>query len=53
MDEYKNSYLLLFRAVTKAIDAIDAQNFGAAKELLIQAQKDAEEAFLQQGTPAN
>lgn len=48
MEEYKESYLLLFRAVSKALEAIDAQNFGTAKTLLMQAQQDAEETFLQQ-----
>ena len=48
MEEYKESYLLLFRAVSKALEAIDAQNFGTAKMLLVQAQQDAEETFLQQ-----
>ncbi len=48
MDEYKNSYILLFRGVTQALDALDAQDYGTAKALLVKAQQEAEEAFLQQ-----
>ena len=51
MDEYKEPYLLLFRAVTLALEAIDALDFGAAKAQLLKAQQDAEEAFLQHDEP--
>ncbi len=48
MDEYQESCLLLFRAVSRAIAAIDALNLGAARAILIKAQQEAEEAFLRQ-----
>ena len=46
MEEYKESYLVLFRAVRDAVDAIEQQNYGMAKELLIQGEQKAEEIFL-------
>ena len=36
--DYKELYLLLFRAGTKALDAIQNQNFGLAQQILVQAQ---------------
>lgn len=49
METYKAMYLLLFNAVTDSIEALTAQNFGQAKEILIQAQQDAEEYYLESG----
>ena len=46
MSEYKKPYLILFSAITDAIEELQRQNFGLARELLIQAQRDAEEAYL-------
>ena len=43
---WKEMYLLLFRASTKAVQQIQAQNFGLAQELLLQAQQKAEDAFI-------
>ena len=48
MDEYKDSYRTLFWAVNKALSAIQEQNYGMAKLLLIQGQQAAEEAVLRQ-----
>jgi len=48
MIDYKPLYHLLLNASEDAIKAIDAQNFGQAKEILIRAEQDAEEAYLQQ-----
>ena len=48
MDEYRDSYSLLFRAATCAVEAIDAQDFGTAKRLLLKAQQEAEELFINQ-----
>ena len=48
MIHYKMLYLKLFNAITDALEAMEAQNFGQAKELLRQAQIDAEEAYLDQ-----
>lgn len=48
MDEYKQSYLILWHAVEDAVSAISEQNYGQAAELLRQGQLDAEEAFIAQ-----
>ena len=48
-DEYKQAYLTLFNAVTDALEAIEAKNYGQAEELLRQGQVRAEEEFLQAG----
>jgi len=45
---YKMLYLKLFNAITDALEAIEAQNFGQAKDLLRQSQIDAEELYLDQ-----
>ena len=47
MDEYKAPYLILWSACSTALEAMEQQNFGLAKQLLIQAQQEAEEAFIQ------
>ena len=39
-------YTGLFNAVTDAIEALEQQNFGLAKDILIKAQQDAEELVL-------
>ena len=44
---YKKLYLALFRAVTKAIEEFGEQNYGTAKHLLVQAQIDCEELYMQ------
>ena len=49
MDTYKVMYLQLFNAVTDCLEALTAQNFGQAKEILIQAQQDAEEYYMEHG----
>ena len=49
MDEYKQPYLILWGAMDKAVEAIAAQNYGQAAELLRQGQQDAEEAYITQG----
>ena len=43
---YKKLYLLLFNAITDALEQLKKQNVGTARELLISAQKSAEELFL-------
>lgn len=48
-DEYKSSYLALFTATSKALEAINAQNYGTAKELLVAGQQKAEELYLKAG----
>lgn len=46
MDEYKKSHLILWNGITYALEMMEKQNYGIAKELLIKAQQDAEEAFI-------
>ena len=43
---YKKMYLILFNAITDALEAIKAQNFGTAADILVRAQHDAEEYYL-------
>lgn len=45
-DEYKQPYLTLFNGVTDALGALEAENYGEAKELLKLSQQKAEEAFI-------
>ena len=49
MDEYKKPYLILFGKLADAIEAIEKCNFGQAKEILIKAQNDAEEEYINFG----
>lgn len=46
MDEYKESYLILWHAVDEALKAISERNFGQAEDLLKGGQQDAEEAYI-------
>ena len=46
MNIYKKMYYILFHAMTDAIYDIEQQNFGLAKQRLIEGQQRAEEAFL-------
>jgi len=48
MPDYQKPYTLLFNAVTDALEALARQNFGQAREILIRAQQEAEEAYLSQ-----
>lgn len=49
MEEYKKPYLILWTSCTAAISALERQNFGLAREILLRAQQDAEEAYLADG----
>ena len=49
MTDYKTMYLHLFNRVTDAVNALETMNFGQAKALLICAQQEAEERYLEQG----
>ena len=44
--DYRELNTALFRAAERAICAIEAQNFGQAKEILIEAEQNAEEQYL-------
>lgn len=46
MTDYKAMYLLLFNAVTDALEKMDRQNNGEASALLIAAQQKAEELYM-------
>lgn len=44
MPDYQILYAMLFNTVTEAIGQLEAQNFGAAKELLMRARESGERA---------
>ena len=44
MPDYQVLYVMLFHTVTDAIGQLEAQNFGAAKEMLQQAKEAGERA---------
>lgn len=46
MVEYKELYDLLFNGITDAIEQINKQNVGTAKDLLIRVQQEAEERYI-------
>ena len=47
MDElYKNLYFHLFNQITDALEALEKQNYGEARDILIRAQQEAEERYL-------
>ena len=46
MEEYKKMYLHLFNAITDALEQMEKQNYGTAKETLIAAQQQAEEIYI-------
>ncbi len=47
--DYKKMYLRLFNNITYAISQIDRMNFGRAKDILMDAQKETEEIFISSG----
>ncbi len=46
MTNYKELYVLMVDASERAIEAIEKQNYGAAKEILIAAEQDCEERYI-------
>ena len=46
MANYEKMYSTLFNAITDALEQIEQQNFGSAKDLLIAAQRQAEEIYI-------
>ena len=48
MDEYKKLYFTLFNQITDAVEALEAQNYRLAEEILCRAQQQAEEQFISQ-----
>lgn len=47
MGELPKGYSLLFNAITDALDAMELQNYNMAQRLLVEAQQEAEELYLQ------
>ncbi len=47
MVDYAKLYHIMMDAAERAISAIDAQSYGAAKELLIRAEREAEERYIE------
>ena len=46
MANYEKMYSTLFNAITDALEQIEQQNFGSAKDLLIAAQQQSEEIYI-------
>ena len=46
MPNFETVYFGLFNAITDALAAMEAQNYGAAREILIAAQQKAEDAYI-------
>lgn len=49
MDNFPKYYTRLFNGVTDAIEALREQNYIKAQDILIRAQRDAEEMYLEEG----
>ena len=46
MIDYKELYILMLDASERAIEAIEKQNYGAAKNILIAAEQKCEEIYI-------
>ena len=49
MESLPKYYARLFSGTTDALEALKEQNYGKAQDILIKAQQDAEEPYLQEG----
>ena len=49
MESLPKYYTRLFNGTTDTLEALKEQNYGMARDLLIKAQQDAEELYLQEG----
>ena len=49
MTDIPNYYTLLFNRVTDAIKALEQQNYGTARDILVKAQQEAEELYIEAG----
>lgn len=47
MDDFPKYYTRLFNGITDAIEALQAQNYVKAQDILIKAQQDAEKMYLE------
>ena len=46
MTDYQKMYTSLFNAITDALEQMEKQNYGSAKDLLITAQQKTEEIYI-------
>ena len=46
MADYNKMYLLLFNAISDALEQMESQNYGNATDMLIAAQQKAEEIYI-------
>ena len=46
MPNYKELYILMLDASERAIEEIENQNYGAAKEILVTAEQECEEIYI-------
>jgi len=44
--DYKKPYLILFNGITDALDSLNRMNFGRVRDILEDAQRNAEEAYI-------
>lgn len=49
MENLPKYYTILFNALTDIAEAIDRMDFGTARDLIIRAQQEAEEAYASEG----
>ena len=47
MTDYQKMYLTLFNAITDALEQMEKQNLGSAKDLLTTAQQKTEEIYME------
>ena len=45
---YKEMYLTLFRSITSALEIMERQNYGMAKEVLQAAQQKSEDLYIEE-----
>lgn len=45
--DYKEAYFALFAAMADAVEAIDQQNFGVAKKILMETQQKWEDIYIE------
>lgn len=50
MVDYQKLYSKLFNAITDALEQLSRQNIGSARDILIRAQQEAEEIYLEEET---
>ena len=49
MEHFPRYYTTLFNRITDALEALEEQNYIKAQDILIKAQQDAEEMYLEDG----